>query len=192
MGSGRWVLGLSADHGVMTAPEWLSERGEEVRRISRDERRELNRLASEAAAAAGSTASVPVAVAEAVGALPFVGMAYTGEDLAAMPADTIAALFARSYREDRSWGTLGRYGVYVRFREDVLNRTSTRGTSHGSPYWHDRHVPLILYGSGVAPGFRSEPVHTFDLAPTLAALSGIPIPPDLDGGTLITGSGRNP
>lgn len=192
VGAGRWILGLSADHGVMTAPEWLAEKGEPGRRLDRDERRELNRLASEAAAAAGSMDAIPAAVKAAVETLPSVVRAFTGRDFGGEPADTIIALFANSHRDDRSWGTLGRYGVYVQFRADVLNRTSSRGTSHGSPYWHDRHVPLILYGDGVAPGVRREPVHTFDMAPTLAALSGIPIPSDLDGRPLITGSGGSP
>lgn len=193
VGAGRWILGLSADHGVMTSPEWLTETGLPANRLSRDERRELNRLAAEAAESAPTADAVAAAVARAVEVLPSVVRAFTAEELTAVePSDTIAALFRASHRDDRSWGTLGRYGVYVQFGEDVLNRSSSRGTSHGSPYWHDRHVPLILYGGGVAPGVRSEPVHTFDLAPTLATLSGVPIPPDLDGGPLITRPAGNP
>lgn len=55
------------------------------------------------------------------------------------------------------------------------------GTNHGSPYWHDRHVPLIFLGAGVQPGRADLRVRTVDVAPTLAALAGIPAPEDLAG-----------
>jgi predicted AlkP superfamily pyrophosphatase or phosphodiesterase len=50
------------------------------------------------------------------------------------------------------------------------------GTSHGTPYTYDTHVPLSFYGSAFRPGFyraHSEPV---DLAATLASLLGINAP----------------
>jgi predicted AlkP superfamily pyrophosphatase or phosphodiesterase len=37
VGAGRWVLGLSADHGVATMPEQLQANGVEARRVPRDE-----------------------------------------------------------------------------------------------------------------------------------------------------------
>jgi arylsulfatase A-like enzyme len=58
------------------------------------------------------------------------------------------------------------------------------GTSHGSPYDYDRRVPLVFYGAGVSRGAVPERAATVDLAPTLAALLGVPAPPDLDGRVL--------
>jgi predicted AlkP superfamily pyrophosphatase or phosphodiesterase len=55
------------------------------------------------------------------------------------------------------------------------------GTSHGSPYLYDRAVPLLLHGPGVAPGHISGPAGPVDIAPTLARLIGLAVPPDLDG-----------
>lgn len=52
---------------------------------------------------------------------------------------------------------------------------------HGSPYDYDAHVPLVLYGLGIAPGRRSETVRTVDLAPTLAFIAGVPPTERLDG-----------
>lgn len=192
VGAGRWVLGLSGDHGVMTIPEWLAESGEEARRLTREERRELNRVAAEAARSAVSGADGQSAIARAVEVLPWIQRAYTPSDLMAASPDSMTALFARSHLDGRGWGPLGRYGVYVQFREGILNRTSSRGTGHGSPYWHDRHVPLIVYGGGVAPAVRSDVAYTFDLAPTLAELAEIPVPSDLDGRSLAVGPGGNP
>lgn len=53
---------------------------------------------------------------------------------------------------------------------------SPSGTSHGTPYSYDTHVPLALYGVPFQPGTyraHSEPV---DLAVTLASLLGINAP----------------
>ena len=52
---------------------------------------------------------------------------------------------------------------------------SAKGTTHGSPYEYDQHVPLFVMGAGVKA--KSDPVAASpaDIAPTLAALAGIKI-----------------
>ena len=49
-------------------------------------------------------------------------------------------------------------------------------TTHGTPYSYDTHVPLILYGAGIAPGTHYSDASPADIAPTLAALLKIEIP----------------
>jgi predicted AlkP superfamily pyrophosphatase or phosphodiesterase len=44
------------------------------------------------------------------------------------------------------------------------------GTTHGSPYAYDTHVPLLWYGWRVQPGETFAPVSITDIAPTLAAM----------------------
>jgi predicted AlkP superfamily pyrophosphatase or phosphodiesterase len=44
------------------------------------------------------------------------------------------------------------------------------GTTHGSPYPYDTHVPLLWYGWKIKPGQTVEAVSITDIAPTLAAL----------------------
>lgn len=54
--------------------------------------------------------------------------------------------------------------------------TPTAGTSHGTPFTYDRHVPLLLRGPGIAAGLYTESVSPEDIAPTLSTLLGIPFP----------------
>jgi predicted AlkP superfamily pyrophosphatase or phosphodiesterase len=44
------------------------------------------------------------------------------------------------------------------------------GTTHGSPYPYDTHVPLLWYGAQIQPGRSYKPVSITDIAPTLAAI----------------------
>ena len=50
------------------------------------------------------------------------------------------------------------------------------GTTHGSPYNYDAHIPLIVMGARLKPGEYSGHVALNDLAPTLATLVGVEIP----------------
>ncbi|MEC8422598.1 MAG: hypothetical protein VX000_02410, partial [Myxococcota bacterium] len=49
-----------------------------------------------------------------------------------------------------------------------------RGTDHGCPRDYDRAVPLLAVGPGVAAG--SGEADTRTVAPSLAALAGVPAP----------------
>ena len=48
-----------------------------------------------------------------------------------------------------------------------------KGTTHGTTYAYDTHVPLLFYGWGVSPGQTFRRTHIADIAPTLAAKLGI-------------------
>lgn len=50
------------------------------------------------------------------------------------------------------------------------------GTSHGTTYSYDTHVPLLWYGWDIKPGYTSEPVDITDIAPTIASFLNIMSP----------------
>jgi phosphopentomutase len=52
----------------------------------------------------------------------------------------------------------------------------TKGTSHGSPFAYDTHVPLLFYGSGIRPGFTDKRTNIKDIASTVASLLGVQMP----------------
>ena len=51
-----------------------------------------------------------------------------------------------------------------------------RGTTHGTPYPYDTHVPLMVYGTGIRPGTRNEAVTPQAAAAILAHGLGIAAP----------------
>jgi hypothetical protein len=72
----------------------------------------------------------------------------------------------------------GRCGdVYVLLKPYHLPSAALgTGTTHGTPYEYDTHVPLVVFGQGVKPGVRSERVTPLAAAPILAKAAGVSMP----------------
>jgi len=51
-----------------------------------------------------------------------------------------------------------------------------RGTTHGSGYSYDTHVPLIFMGAGVKNGSSNQMVNITDIAPTISTLINVSFP----------------
>jgi arylsulfatase A-like enzyme len=58
------------------------------------------------------------------------------------------------------------------------------GTTHGSQWLYDRHVPLIFMGAGIRPGTHTGYASVADIASTLAEVLRIPPPPAASGRVL--------
>ena len=185
IGSGEWVLAFSSDHGVQPVPEYLRELGQPGGRVGGADFRAAALHVREALAdgPGAEPGSEQERAAEALEELDFVADALTGAELAGEPsADSLIRLQQNSHFAGRMPGHLHRYGVHleIHLTPGTVDYTGG-GTNHGSPYWHDRHVPLIFLGAGVRPGRSDERARTVDVAPTLAVLAGIPAPEDLAG-----------
>ncbi|MDH3271303.1 MAG: alkaline phosphatase family protein [Gemmatimonadota bacterium] len=184
VGSDAWVVGLTSDHGVATMPEYAQSLGVlEADRVSRGlVLTQLQEALQRAAQDGGSPDEIASRLAEEANKLPFVERAYTHHELArgGHPADSFTVLYRNSYYPGRAWDDLSRFGVDLRYGEGDYVGSPT-GTNHETPYWYDRHVPIIFFGAGVQTGVSDAPVYTVDFAPTLAGLAGVPVPDDLDG-----------
>ena len=188
VGAGRWVMALTGDHGTLSMPEYLAEQGEPGRRATSEELAQVRATFQAFGGMEGDAQEVADSLAAALRRIPFIGDARTVLDLTTPPhADSFAALMRNSYHPERWVGGYGSQGsgVQFRFEEGYYPSTARRGTSHGTPYYYDRHVPLIFYGAGVERGVSVDPVKTVDIAPTLAELAGITTPDDLDGQPLL-------
>jgi predicted AlkP superfamily pyrophosphatase or phosphodiesterase len=59
------------------------------------------------------------------------------------------------------------------------------GTTHGTTYDYDRHVPIIFMGAGIKSGSYPEDCGPEDIAPTLAKILGFEYPKELDSRLLL-------
>ncbi len=53
---------------------------------------------------------------------------------------------------------------------------SKTGSTHGTGFAYDTHVPLIFFGKGIKHGSTFAPTYVNDIAPTVSALLGIQFP----------------
>jgi len=84
--------------------------------------------------------------------------------------DGILGDVQRGYNEVRSGDIL-----YV-LESGWISSVFKTGTTHGSPYKYDTHVPLLWYGFGVNTGSSNEAIYTPDIAATIAAILNIQPP----------------
>ncbi|MDW8331723.1 MAG: alkaline phosphatase family protein [Cyclobacteriaceae bacterium] len=76
----------------------------------------------------------------------------------------IKGMVIRGFHEKRSGD------IVVVPEPNWLDQSRVTGTTHGSPYTYDTHVPVIFFGKGIQAG-RSATLHSVtDIAPTLAVL----------------------
>ncbi|NCP45474.1 MAG: alkaline phosphatase family protein, partial [Flavobacteriales bacterium] len=62
-----------------------------------------------------------------------------------------------------------------------INKWTKKGTTHGSPYNYDTHVPLLWYGTNIKQGKKTEQVAIADIAATLSVMLHIALPSACDG-----------
>jgi arylsulfatase A-like enzyme len=74
--------------------------------------------------------------------------------------------------------------VYYELSPYILPGPQQEGTTHGSPWAYDTHVPLLWVGPGIIPGTHRGTVRVADIAPTLAFLLGVEAPAGAQGRVL--------
>jgi predicted AlkP superfamily pyrophosphatase or phosphodiesterase len=60
--------------------------------------------------------------------------------------------------------------------ENLYGGNGKQGTTHGSPYSYDTHVPLLWMGTGITQGSTTRPINITDIAPTLSFLLNTNLP----------------
>jgi hypothetical protein len=200
VGRDRYVIGLSADHGVSRIPEALKAEGGDAGRV-------LNTAVMKAAEAAMTAAhgrGPHVAVVEytnvyltksararaqqdpafiapliaAIAKMPGVARVFPSAHLANLRTskDPIERAAALSYHPDESGE------VTVVLKPNWIGTNSSAAT-HGSYQWYDQHVPVIFMGARIKPGRYTTAASPADLAPTLASTIALPMA-DIDGRVL--------
>lgn len=196
IGLDRVLVTLSSDHGVGPVPEVLAAHGGDGRRFGAAEircvqeagnrlREEMGdedwilddfyldaRLAEERGVELGTLED---ALRRHLEECPGIARVWTrSELLAGSTDDPMARLFVHAFHPERS------ADLMVELEPNVLPYSTVRA-NHGTPHPYDTHVPWLLRLPGGQGREVAERVHTVDVAPTVAALIGLPVPDDVDG-----------
>jgi arylsulfatase A-like enzyme len=191
VGRANYALALSADHGI--APMPVPPRGgrvatEDVRERIEDALRTawgplqkgtyvdavnftdvyfadgvFDKLRANATLLASLTRSLEE--------LPGVARVLRTDQLSETSRDPMVRTAALSYHSDRS-GDL----MVVPKEYWFMSPRAVIGTTHGSPYEYDTHVPVIFFGGPVKSGRSKASITPADIAPTLADLAGVKLP----------------
>ena len=189
VGPGKYVLGLSADHGVADVPEQIHGGGRQPGKVAQDA---LNKaltpligpgqhvassnytdiyLTEAANAQLRKDPKLVAATVDALRALPAVARVFRGAELAAASArsssDLVLRAAALSYHPQRS----GDFIIVPKERWLL----SSSVTTHGTLYSYDQRVPVILFGGSIKPGEYREAATPADVTPTLTAIAGVRI-----------------
>ncbi len=124
---------------------------------------------------------------------PEVVEAYTGPEVeaASVPIGTPPEMMTLLQRLRLSYDRERSGDIMVVFRERTsFGRPLKAGDTvagHGSPWDHDRQVPILFWGPGAPSEDRKASAEVVDIAPTLAGVAGIRPPVQLDGRCLDLG-----
>ncbi len=189
VGRDRYVLALSADHGVSPIPEQLAGMGFDAGRL--DVKLVRSRVDEALRPHLGPGPHVarinhtelyfepgvyerldrePLALRaaiEAIEAVPGVQTVYRAEDVPGLRDSSrpVERAIALSHVPDRS----GDLTVIPK----IYWTTSGNAAGHGTGYDYDKRVPILFHGAGIRPGQYDAAASPADIAPTLAFLTGV-------------------
>lgn len=197
VGKERYVVFLSADHGAVDVPEYLKDlkasagyvqnqvfvdaveeeldkrhgAGAWVRKVA-NEQIFLNDSLLDARGLV--KAQVQRVVADVLLKQALIAEALTADDLVRNTYPTgIRSMIQRGFMSQRSGDVCFavRPGYF-----DAGPGPDKQGTTHGSPWNYDTHVPIIFMGQGIEPGEVTRRVSITDIAPTISMLVGMTMP----------------
>jgi predicted AlkP superfamily pyrophosphatase or phosphodiesterase len=200
VGRGKYVVALSADHGVAVIPEQLRREGQDAGRAVMETA--SARAESAAAAALGpgkyvarmnytnlyfrpgvferlsAPAARLAAVMQQIQQVPGVLRVIDSRTLDphADTPDPLLHAVALSEFPGRSGDLLVLPKTNWIWVADDGTATPGDATTHGTAYPYDTRVPLLLFGVGVRPGQYEQSATPADIAPTLAKICGIALP----------------
>jgi predicted AlkP superfamily pyrophosphatase or phosphodiesterase len=206
VGRENYIVAFSSDHGVAPIPEELQKKGINAGRLNVDEVKTRIETALEpfhfatpivseigganvffspgTYAKLKSDPTALRAVLDTILASPGVAHVYQGEEVEDRPAteNPLHKAEAAGFYKPRSGDLLIVPKPYWIWDYSTVGKPVRGGTSHGTPYYYDQRVPVIVMGSGIRSGDYFQHATPADIAPTLAELCGI---------TLATRDGRS-
>jgi predicted AlkP superfamily pyrophosphatase or phosphodiesterase len=201
VGVGNYITVLTADHGVAPMPEVMAKRHMPGGRLPEGVvlnaiQTGLSQRFGEGQWVVGKSGPAPyfnydlikekkltheeveTVAAEAVRAVPHIYRVYTRSQLLSgrVLTDLVDRRVSAGFHHERGSDLFVVSEPYWLFE--------ARGTSHGTPYNYDSHVPVILMGPGFKRGRYVGRAAVNDIAPTLATVLEIEMPSGASGRVL--------
>ena len=204
VGKDSYVVAFTADHGFMPAPEHSLQLGRAAGRQS----------GSQTLAKLNGALNLKYGEGNWIRSVSALGLLFDRKLLAERNIDVaefseevrrlvlqepgIAAAYTRAELESgsrmrdpyfeqvrRTWNRDLSGDLQLVLKPYWMLTSSSSMTTHGSPHPYDTHVPLAFYGPAwVRAGRIDKRVEVADLAPTLAAILGVPPPSAAEGRAL--------
>lgn len=193
VGEGNYTVFLTADHAAVNVPSYLKSKNVKAGYFSSgDLRKELDSLVEKKFGDAKLIANMSnrqiffnydlleekdIKAQELAETLqhflvnyPKVAQAYTRSGIEnSSYTGLIANKVKNGFNPKRS-------GDVVYELEPALISYSSKGSTHGSAYRYDTHIPMIFFGQGINNGQSTKEAEIIDIAPTISALLGIAFP----------------
>lgn len=200
-GVGRTLVVLTADHGVAPIPEQVKEMGYGGRIPNR---KVPDAIEAELKAKTGESGWIRqwvnsnVYLDYGIAAKAKLPME-EAERIACSVAEKVegvAACFTRSQLENRTYQDTpiarsvargfypSRSGDLILVPQPYYFFAEIPGTTHGTPYSYDTHVPVVFMGASIVKGTYYEECSPADIAPTLAAILSLTPPSSAEGRVL--------
>lgn len=199
IGKSNTVIVLTADHGVAPTPEFANQQGLDAPRT--DEVELLGDLLGKLNDRFGDGAYLtqrklinghlylnqetlrskqltPATVAGfirewALATGKFHAVFTRDELLAGQAPGFVGRLVLNGYNAERSGDLVLVYKPYILSGKGA----AASGTTHGSPFSYDTHIPVLFHGSQIREGRYPDEFYITDIVPTLSSLLHIDVPP---------------
>ncbi len=189
VGAGNLLVVLTADHGVSPVPEVNIARNMPGGRL------DDQKLAAAMSAALAAKYGEGKWLVNSVGSAPYFNLELiVSKKLSLAEVEETAAEAARKFphvyrvltKEQITHGQMAMDGPgtmilngFLASRapdliivQDQFYLFGATGTSHGTPFNYDSHVPVIFMGNGIRSGHYYNRIAVNDIAPTLSAIAG--------------------
>ena len=193
VGAGNYTIFLTADHGGVDVPAYLAskripagyfkeiEENEKIKKYAQEEFKTEGLIENISNTqiflnygvldeAKLNLAEVENKLAHFLLQEDHIARVFTREQLTAGSfTNGVAELIQKGFNQKRS-------GDVIFVLEPGYIIYPETGSTHGSAFNYDTHVPLIFYGKGIKKGSSLVPTVVTDIAPTVSAFLGIPFP----------------
>lgn len=190
VGENEYTLFLTADHGASKIPAYLNSIGVKSQNIEEGTVKNIlkdvlfksygsNQLISKVMNSQIylndeiinslnlSFNSIEKTIINTLNQLEYIDKVYTSEDIINGNFDSGYDLLIQN-----GYNVLRSGDIIFKLKENVISY-GNKGTTHGSGYTYDTHVPLIFFGKKIVQGESNVKTKITDIAPTIAKLLGL-------------------